>query len=105
MNILFVCNAGINRSRTAAELWKKTYPKDSVKYIGIINLDKPDLLHWAGKIVCFEERIKKLVLEKVFDDIKIWQKIEVWKIPDIYNYVGPELVRIIEGKILEKGKK
>ncbi len=104
MNVLFVCNAGINRSRTGAELWKKKHPKDEVKYVGIINLDRPDLLYWADKIVCFEERIKKPVLEMVFDDNKIWQKIEVWEIPDVYNYMDPELVRIIEGKILGKGK-
>ncbi len=105
MNVLFVCNAGINRSRTGAELLKKAHPKDEVKYIGIINLEKPDFLHWAGKIVCFEERIKKLILEMVFDDNKIRQKIEVWEIPDVYIYMDPELVQIIEGKILGKGKK
>jgi len=105
MNVLFVCNAGINRSRTGAELWKKRFPKDEVKYVGIINIDKPDLFHWAEKIVCFEERIKKLILAKVFDDNKIWQKIEVWEIPDVYDYMDGELVRIIEKKILKKGKK
>ena len=86
-------------------LWKKRFPKDEVKYIGIINIDKPVLFHWAGKIVCFEERIKKLVLAKVFDDIKVWQKIEVWEIPDIYDYMDRNLVKIIENKISKKGKK
>ena len=99
MNVLFVCNAGINRSRTGSELWKKRFPKDKVKYVGIINIDKPDLFHWADKIVCFEKRIKKLILAKVFDDIKIWQKIEVWEIPDIYDYPDEELEGIIKGKM------
>ena len=102
MKILFVCNAGVNRSRTAAELWKNTHPKDEVKYAGIINIDKPDLFFWADKIVCFEERIRKRILELVFDDNKVYLKLEVWNIPDVYNYMDKELVKILEGIILGK---
>ena len=62
MNVLFVCNAGITRSRTGSELWKKKFPKDKVKYVGIINIDNPDLFYKYDKIICFEKRIKKIIL-------------------------------------------
>ena len=102
IKMLFVCNAGKNRSRTAAELWKNAYPLDEVKFAGIAFLEKPDLFHWADKIVCFEKKIKKRVLEMVFDDIKIFLKLEVWEIPDIYNYGNKELEKAIKSKIEKK---
>ncbi len=104
MNVLFVCNAGITRSRTGSELWKKRFPKDKVKYVGIINIDKPDLFYKFDKIICFEERIKKIILEMAYDN-KVRQKIEVWEIPDIYDYPDPELTQIIKEKVCEKRKK
>ena len=99
MNVLFVCNAGICRSRIGSELWKKRFPKDKVKYVGIINIDKPDLFYKAGKIICFEKRIKKLILEMASDK-RVRKKIEVWEIPDIYDYPDLELTQIIKEKVL-----
>ena len=104
MNALFVCNAGINRSRTAAELWQKAHPKDEVKYTGILGVDA-DLLRWAGKIVCFEEWQKKRILEKVFGDLKVYLKLQLWEIPDIYNYMDEKLVEILSKKIGEESGK
>jgi len=99
VNVLFICNAGRNRSKTAAELWSQAHPKDKVKHVGIINIDNPDLFHWADKIICFGERIKKRVLAAVFDDIKVYLKIEVWEIPDLYNYGDSKLVELLKQKI------
>ena len=99
MKVLFVCNAGICRSRTGSELWKKKFPKDSVKYAGIINIFEPNIFFWPDKIICFEKRIKKLILEMVSNDKEIKEKTTVWEIPDIYDYPDEELVEIIKGKM------
>ena len=77
MNILFICNAGKNRSRTGAELWKKAHPEDVVKHLGI-NAVSMDVLRWSNKIIVFEDRLWKKVLEIAFDDIKVYLKLKLW---------------------------
>ena len=94
MNILFVCNQGRHRSRTAAELFSKEY---NTKYCGVYsNLSKNDI-DWANLIVVMEDHQRKEISIK-FPKEYLAKQILCASIPDIYSYNQPELILIIKEK-------
>jgi predicted protein tyrosine phosphatase len=109
---LFVCSAGLLRSPTAAHIASKynynARSCGSAEY-ALIPLSV-NLISWAHKIVFmgqdnFDEAI---VLFSKLDDLNnspryenmIRQKGCVWSIPDKYEYMNPDLIALIEDKLL-----
>jgi predicted protein tyrosine phosphatase len=91
-----MCNQGENRSRMAAEIWSKMYPKHKVKYVGFYNHFDTDLLDWADKIIVFEKQHEK---ELKSIDAKYWKKSYNIFIDDLYSYNSSTLKDILSEKL------
>lgn len=107
MNILFLCTANIQRSRTAAEVFSVIDKSNNYKSAGLskkyvdkagTNLCSEDLLDWADKIYVFED----LHIERItrYTDKKHLHKITNLKIEDKYQYFQRELVLLLLQKLL-----
>jgi len=96
MKILFVCNQGKNRSATAAEIFKDRYKTD---FAGIYNkLLNEGVLEWADIIIVMEEH-QRAEIGKKYPEQYLKKKILCLDIPDVYGYMQPELVKILEEKM------
>ncbi len=96
--LLFICNANLQRSPTAEELFReKGY---ETKSVGIHPLAETQIsqqaLDWANKIYVMEEFQKQFLL-KNFNISE--NKIMNLNISDIYERNSPELKKILEDKI------
>lgn len=99
MKLLFVCNQGENRSRTAKELFSKKYETRSA---GIYALNPKnevtkELLDWADIIIVMEEEQRSWIAEN-FPKLYMIKKILCLDIPDIYRYNQPELIESLKAK-------
>ena len=101
MKLLFVCNQGENRSRTAAHMLEA---KHKTRYAGVFSeetpLTKKDLA-WADKVFVFEKHQEMKVLDEY---PKQYHKVTNLNIPDVYYYMEPKLVRILKQKLDGKTK-
>ena len=95
MNILFVCNQGMNRSKTAAELYKHKF---HTRLAGLFNnlLTEKDL-SWSD-IVFVMEDFQRTEISQRFPELYMKKRILVLDIPDIYQYDQPELVEELDKK-------
>lgn len=99
-NLLFVSNQGVNRSKTAAEIYSDGYHSD---YCGIYSEERPlikKLLEWANIVIVMEESQREFIA-KNFPKQCLKNKIITLNIPDNYSYGQEELVNLIKGKIEE----
>ena len=96
MNILFICNQGENRSKTAAEVWKKLYPLHRVRYAGFYNNFDTGLIDWADKIIVFEKHHDD---ELKAIDYKYWGRSYNISIDDLYAYNSGSLINILQRKL------
>ena len=97
MKILFICNQGKHRSKTASELFKD---KHETNYVGIYSEDRPltkELLNWAELIVVMEELHRKFIAEN-YPKEYLQKKIICLDIPDIYSFGQKELVKTLKMK-------
>ena len=84
MRILFICNQGQNRSKTAERIFRDRY---ETQWAGLYN-DKPvteQQLSWSDTIVVMEERQRQEIAVR-FPRIYLQKRILVFGIPDIYAY-------------------
>lgn len=94
MKILFICNQGENRSRTAAEFFKE----HETRYKGIYyNLVSESDLEWADLVVVMED-FQRTEIGKLFPEQYLKKKIISFDIPDIYRYGQQELYDILKMK-------
>jgi predicted protein tyrosine phosphatase len=100
--VLFVCSQNRLRSPTAEQVFA-TYPGIEVASAGLnndaVNLLTPELVTWADLIFVME----KTHLEKLRQKFKpqiINQSIICLDIPDRYYYMSPELINVLEKKVL-----
>jgi len=95
MKILFICTLGIQRSRTAADLFKDRY---ETRYKGVFGSDPPkkEDIEWADVIIVMEKE-HEIELRKNFPKLTV--KIINLDIPDMYYYNDPELREILERKV------
>lgn len=110
MNILFLCTANIQRSKTAEELFRAL--DDSNEYLSAglsaryvykagATLCTEEMLIWADKIYVFEyEHIKRI--QQYTGDTFI-PKIENLDIEDKFRYFQRELVLMLLNKVPNKG--
>ena len=107
MNILFLCTANVQRSKTAQELFQAIDTSNNYKSAGLskkyvekagTTLCNKDLLNWADKIYVFEDLHIEIISR--YTDKKHLHKITNLKIEDKYQYFQRELVLLLLQKIL-----
>lgn len=95
MRVLFVCSMGRLRSKTAAHILGGI-EKD---YAGTDrDADRPltrEQIEWADKIVCMESCHRDKLRRKYKG---YSHKIQVWNIPDEYDYMDYSLITILSAK-------
>ncbi len=102
LNLLFVCDLGLNRSRTAADFFSENYNAD---YMGIYspfisNSDIENKLNWADLVFVMEETHETTIKDR-FSRIyeEKGDKIFNLNIPDIYLRNQGDLKEILQEKI------
>ena len=100
MNILFVCDKGEDRSKTAKRIFSKKYKTKSAGLFALIKEERINkyVLDWANIIIVMEEWHMSHIAEH-FPNEYLKKKILVMDIPDIYKYNQPELVKLLRQKI------
>jgi predicted protein tyrosine phosphatase len=99
VNILFICNQGKNRSKTAAALFSERFQTASAGLYGDTPVTEA-LLARADVIIAMEERHRQEIARR-FPQVYLQKQILVLCIPDIYRDGQPELVRLLKGRITE----
>jgi len=97
MNVLFICNQNLNRSKTAERIFKNRF---NTKSAGLYN-EKPvteSQLAWADVVVVMEDE-HKIEVAKRFPELYLGKRILSLGIPDIYRYGQPELVELLRTKV------
>ncbi len=92
--VLFVCSAGILRSATGARIYASKYNTRAVgsENYALIPVTS-DLLLWADQIVFVNpENHQKVAFKYDLDTFKA--EIKVLNIPDHYEHMHPELIKI-----------
>lgn len=101
MNLLFVCSENRLRSPTAEMVFSK-YP--GVNAIGAgTNLDAEtpvtgDLIEWADMILVMEKSHRNKISKK-FKELLKGKRLVCLDIPDNYERMQPELVKLLEAKV------
>ena len=101
MKLLFVCSENRLRSPTA-EVVFSAYP--NVDAIGAgTNLDAAttvtgDLIEWADAVLVMEQSHRKKVAKKFGSQLK-GKKLAVLDIPDNYDCMQPELIKLLKAKV------
>ena len=97
MKILFVCNQGKYRSKTAAELWRSTHD-DETDYTGIYSEDNiKKKIEWADLIIVMENH-QRIWISEHFPELYLKKKFLCIDIPDQYFYMEPGLVKSLKEK-------
>ena len=101
MNLLFICSENRLRSPTAEAVFSK-YP--GVNAIGAgTNLDAEttvtgDLIEWADVVLVMEKSHKNKISKK-FKELLKGKRLVCLDIPDNYERMQPELVKLLETKV------
>ncbi|WP_425076954.1 phosphotyrosine protein phosphatase [Psychroserpens sp. S379A] len=104
-NILFVCSANKQRSKTASDYFSEKFKIFEFDSAGtnhkICNKEgtKPltmDLMNWADLVIVMEQRHRKLIVEN--GGSEFGNKIKVLAIPDRFKYYQKELIELLEQK-------
>lgn len=99
MNILFLCTANFNRSRTAQDFYRSTRTDHQFESAGLsqkycqkygTTLCTLELLRWADKIFVMEQAHAQRIAEHVGELYLC--KVEVLNIEDVYSYMQRELI-------------
>lgn len=101
MNLLFVCTANKLRSATAETIFSEVA---GINAIGA-GTDKTApttvdsvLIEWADVIVCMEQTHRKKV-KRLFPGPLKNKRLVVLDIPDDYDYMQPELIRLLKARV------
>lgn len=105
MNILFVCTANRDRSRTAEIYFQNKYPQYRFRSAGInkylserhggIHLKKY-MLDVADKIICMEYVHSDYIVQNI--DKKYLNKITVLSLGDTESFMSENLIKMLEEK-------
>ena len=97
MNILFICNQGKNRSKTAAEIFSEEFQTASAGLYGDTPVTQSQLSQ-ARVIMVMEEK-HRAEIAKRFPLIYMQKQILVLDIPDIYRYGQPALAQLLKSRV------
>lgn len=105
MNILFICTANRDRSRTAEIYYQNKYPEYRFRSAGInkylserhggIHVKKY-MLDIADRIVCMEKVHSDWIIQNI--DKKYVSKIEVLELGDTETFMSNKLIEVINNK-------
>lgn len=105
MNIIFICTANRDRSRTAEIYFQNKYPNDRFRSAGInkylserhggIHVKKY-MLDCADRIICAETVHAHYIVNQI--DKKYLGKIEVLELGDTENFMSESLIKLLEEK-------
>lgn len=105
-NILFICSANKDRSKTAEDYFSEKFPNLNFESAGTnqktcnqlgTNFIEMEKLEWADSIYVMETKHKKYVNK--FSENTFRNKIDVLHIRDIYKYNQKELIQILNDKL------
>ena len=105
-NILFVCSANKQRSKTAEDYFSLTYPDYTFTSAGTnLKICKKEgtnpltieLLQQADLVFVMEARHKKTIKESL--KCRLRKEIIVLNIPDLYKYYQKELIELLQNKM------
>lgn len=101
LNILFLCSRNQWRSPTAETIWRK-HPGIFSRSGGLSPQAKHRVSHldiqWANIIFVMEESHKKK-LKSIFGKHLVAKNIHVLDIPDLYRYMDPELINLLQESV------
>ena len=99
--ILFICNANMQRSPTAENIFKND-KRYSVKSAGVWegskNLLTEELLEWADIVFVMEKRQREYIQERFPRQYRS-KFIVSLNIPDVYDFMDPRLVELIKERV------
>ena len=104
-NILFVCSANLQRSKTGEDYFSSVYPNYTFQSAGTnlkvcqkegTNPLTEELLIWADMVFVMENKHSKSIQKLSSNSYA--KKIIVLAIEDKYNYYQPELIAILREK-------
>jgi predicted protein tyrosine phosphatase len=93
--ILFICNQGEHRSKTAKELFKNKFQTECAGLFN--NILKKEQLEKADLVVVMEN-FQREEIGKRFPAEYLKKKIILFDIPDYYSYNQPELINLLRKK-------
>jgi predicted protein tyrosine phosphatase len=105
-NILFVCSANKQRSKTAEDYFSLSFKDLNFKSAGTniklcnkegTNPLDMEMLDWADLVLVMENKHKEIINKNTGSKYK--KKIMVLDVQDIYKYYQKELLEILEIKI------
>ena len=101
MNLLFVCSENRLRSPTAEAVFSEYRNVNAIS--AGTNLDAEttvsgDLIEWADAILVMEKSHRNKIANK-FKNLLQGKKLAVLAIPDNYEFMDPELIRILKNKV------
>lgn len=99
MKVLFICNQNLNRSKTAEDIFQGRF---DTKSAGLYN-NKPVSsmeLSWADVVVVMEDAHRSEIAKR-FPEVYMKKRILSLRIPDVYSYGEPELIKMLESKVQE----
>ena len=106
-NILFVCSANKDRSRTAEDYFSEKYPDIQFDSAGTnkticqklgTNYINEEQLEWADEVFVMETKHLKAI-QNIYGN-KYFNKINVLNINDIYQYGAKDLIEILASKVV-----
>lgn len=100
-NILFVCNQNQHRSPTAERIFKNNKNvevKSAGLYEGSKILLDNKIIDWADVIIVMEEDQREEIEQRFPQNRK---RIIVIDIPDVFNYMDKELVKILKQRMAQ----
>ena len=96
MNVLFICNQGKNRSKTAAELFAGRFQTESAGLYSDPSVTVKQL--GTADVVMVMEEAHRAEIAKRFPAVYLQKQILVLDIPDIYRYSQPSLVQLLKSR-------
>ena len=99
MKLLFLCNQGQNRSKTAAQIFADRFETESA---GLYSNNPVSVsqLRGADTIIVMEQRHRSEIATR-FPEIYLQKRILSLAIPDIYRFNQPELVSLLKSRLAE----
>ncbi len=106
MNVLFVCSANVDRSRTAHHLFEKEKAEHTYKSCGTSEKwtsqegttpITAELCEWAEVIVCMETEHERHIVEMFGGGYA--EKVRTIHLEDYETYMSDSLVKILREKI------
>jgi predicted protein tyrosine phosphatase len=101
LKILFVCTINRMRSATAQKIFENDN-RFEVKSAGTdqsaATVLRPELMDWADAIIVMEKYHRSFIQSK-YPNYYNTKKIVCLYIPDEYEYMQPELIALLKGKV------